>query len=83
MGKKNLDQLKSLPSIKRWDAVHNAEDAESAFIILQGVLEIACPKRKNKRKGKTSLFYDRESSELKTAFLRAMKIYELPGRAHD
>lgn len=35
LGRKNVDPLKSLPSIKIKDAVNDAEDAESAFNTLK------------------------------------------------
>uniref|UniRef100_A0A1B6LJA2 Endonuclease/exonuclease/phosphatase domain-containing protein n=1 Tax=Graphocephala atropunctata TaxID=36148 RepID=A0A1B6LJA2_9HEMI len=87
VGKKNLDQLKSLLSNKNWDMVHNAEDAESAFDTFQGSLEIAldisCPRRRNKVKKKPNDYCDIESAELKTAFLGAMKTYQLTGKVQD
>ncbi|KAG8291032.1 hypothetical protein J6590_071300, partial [Homalodisca vitripennis] len=52
LGNQNLENLKSLLSIKNWDIVNNAEDAETAYNnfneILSIALDITCPKRKSK-----------------------------------
>uniref|UniRef100_A0A1B6LNL1 Reverse transcriptase domain-containing protein n=2 Tax=Cicadellinae TaxID=33370 RepID=A0A1B6LNL1_9HEMI len=89
MGRRNLDQLKSLLSIKNWDTVYKAEDAESAYNIFEGVLrtalDISCPQKKNKNKTKSKPihYYDQESAEIKAAYLRALETYETTGRAQD
>jgi len=89
MGRRNLDQLKSLLSIKNWDAVYKAEDAESAYNIFVGVLQtaldISCPQKKNKNKTKKKPihYYDQESAEIKAAYLRALNTYETTGKALD
>lgn len=89
MGRRNLDQLKSLLSIKNWDTVHNAEDAESAYNIFEGVLQtaldISCPQKKNisKFKSKPIHYYDQESAEIKAAYLRALNTFEKTGKAED
>ncbi|KAG8262145.1 hypothetical protein J6590_058515 [Homalodisca vitripennis] len=64
----------SLVSIKNWDTVHNAEDAEAAFNIFEGVLltalDIAWPHKE--KKSKPIHYYDQESAEMKAAYLRTL-----------
>ncbi|KAG8328054.1 hypothetical protein J6590_006235 [Homalodisca vitripennis] len=83
LSRKNLDTLKSLLSIKNWDAVYHAVDTETAFTtfqeVLQITLDISCPQRTTKKKNKSRPrnYYDKETSDLKSSYLNALKNMKL------
>lgn len=89
LSNQNLENLKSLLSIKHWDTVINARDSETAYSnfndILRIALDITCPKRKTRNRGgnKPVHYYDPESIEMKALYLRALTQFDTTGDARD